>query len=248
MIQTSSKKPATACLGRSLNIKSQSVKDIEMNMQADKTALEQLEKLSFSTDQPILVCDADEVILRFAHALEDYLPSRGMYVNFSSYALFGNIRHAHNNEAVDPSAFTDLLDDFFHAAVDHMKVVETAPEHLDLLSEKCQILILTNLPNEYADRRRDALARQGISYPLIANKGLKGPIMREIASHTSQEVIFIDDIARNITSVAEYVPESFRLQYIAHRGLHEVEQKAEDCHHRCDDWQHIRTVIEDHVA
>ena len=72
--------------------------------------------------------------------------------------------------------------------------------------------------------------------------------MAEISSGISHPVVFIDDISRHISSVAEHVPESFRLHYVADETLAKLIEKAEDSHHRCDDWDHIRELVMDHIG
>ena len=208
-----------------------------------KQAIAQLESLSFYKNRPVIISDADEVILHFAHILSDYLRTQGMYVNFTSYALEGNIRYLDNDAPVDSSLFKAIIDDYFDNYVEKQTLVKNVHKHLKNLSEFCDIVILTNIPHDYADRRRKLFQDNGLNYPMISSSGPKGPVMEAIRKLTPEKLIFIDDISHHHQSVAELVPDTLRIQYIANRHLNDIEQKSKHCHHRCRDWSHIEQVI-----
>ncbi|MBL4800819.1 MAG: hypothetical protein JKY45_02925 [Emcibacter sp.] len=212
-----------------------------------KYAIEQLKLLSFNNSRPIIISDADEVILHFAHILSDYLHTQGMYVNFTSYALEGNIKYLKNDEPVNSDLFKELIDDYFDHYVEKQPLVKNVHKHLKNLSEFCDIVILTNIPHDYADRRRKLLRDQGLNYPMISSSGPKGPVMKAIRKLTSEKLIFIDDISHHHESVARYVPDTFRIQYIANTQLSDIEEKSKHCHHRCRDWSHIEQVIREYL-
>ncbi|MCF6196212.1 MAG: hypothetical protein L3J50_05860 [Emcibacter sp.] len=212
-----------------------------------KLALEQLKLLSLNKTRPVIISDADEVILHFAHILSDYLKTQGMYVNFVSYALEGNIKYIDNDKPVDSALFGEIIDDYFDNYVEKQPLVKNAAAHLKNLSEFCNIIILTNIPHDYADRRRALLTEAGLTYPMISSSGPKGPVMKAIRKMTSQELIFIDDISHHHKSVAKFVPDALRIQFIANRHLNSIEKKSEFCHHRCHDWPHIEQVVRDYL-
>jgi hypothetical protein len=212
-----------------------------------KLALEQLKLLSLNKTRPVIISDADEVILHFAHILSDYLQTQGMYVNFVSYALEGNIKYIDNDRPVDSALFGKIIDDYFDNYVEKQPLVENVAAHLKNLSEFCDIIILTNIPHDYANRRRALLMDAGLPYPMISSSGPKGPIMKAIRKMTSQELIFIDDISHHHKSVAKLVPDALRIQFIANRHLNSIEKKSKYCHHRCHDWPHIEQVVRDYL-
>ncbi|NOZ42685.1 MAG: hypothetical protein GXP02_05910, partial [Alphaproteobacteria bacterium] len=208
-----------------------------------KFALEQLKLLSLDRLRPIIISDADEVILQFAGMLEQYLLSRGMYANFTSYTLEGNIKYCHDNIPVDPALFGEILNDYFDHYVEKMPVAAGAVSHLKNLSALCDIIILSNIPHHFADRRRQKLIALGFPYPMISNSGPKGPLMKAIRALTTEKLIFIDDISHHHRSVARAVPDALRIQYIADRHLDSIEQKSPYCHVRGRNWNHIEQVI-----
>lgn len=212
-----------------------------------KLALEQLKNLPIDSSRPLIVTDADEVILHFSAILSDYLDSRDMYVEFSSYALEGSIKYKATDRPVESKHFKALLDGFFHDYVEKQPLVAGAAHHLDRLSRDCDIVILTNIPHDFADRRRKSLQKQGIRYPLISSSGPKGPVLKEIRALTRGKMIFIDDIAHHHTSAAGNVADIYRIQYIASAQLSDLAETAPDCHVRVRDWNHIEQVVRRHL-
>ncbi len=208
-----------------------------------KFALKQLESLAFDPTQPVIIVDADEVILHFSEILSDYLPSQGMYVNFINYALEGNIKYIKTDEPVERKYFKTIIEGFFHHKIEKQPLVEGVVEGLNNLSGLGKIVILTNIPHNFADRRRKILEDHGLNYPMISNSGPKGPLLKAIGKMTTGKLIFIDDISHHHKSVAQQAPETFRIQFIANRHLNSIEDKAKHCHHRCEDWPEIEQVI-----
>ncbi|VAW05784.1 hypothetical protein MNBD_ALPHA01-667 [hydrothermal vent metagenome] len=212
-----------------------------------KFALEQLKTIPLDSSRPVIISDADEVILHFANILSDYLNTRGMYVNFTSYSLEGNIKYLDSDKPVDSRLFKGLIDDYFDKHVETQTMVEGATEHLANLSELCDIVILTNIPHNFADRRRRLLDRMGLGYPMISNSGPKGPILKAIRKKTPEKLIFIDDICHHHKSVAQYVPDALRIQFIADSQLNVMEKPSQHSHHRCHDWPHIEQIIREYL-
>lgn len=210
-----------------------------------KNVLKQLKNIEFDPQQPLIICDVDEVILHFCAPFEEYLGKEGMRISYKSYALYGNIHFIETGELVSNEQISQVIDRFFDHCVDEQILVSGAAAALDKLSEEGRVFMLTNIPHIYAKRRIDCLKAQGISHSLISGSGPKGPVVQHIIQNITAPVVFIDDISFHLQSVAEHVPDSLRIQYIAHRGLNEIEEKSPDCHHRCQDWKHIETVIKD---
>ena len=52
----------------------------------------QLATLNF-TNRPPVLCDVAEVIVHFTRDFEDYIGLHGLWLDTSSFALNGNIRH-----------------------------------------------------------------------------------------------------------------------------------------------------------
>ena len=71
--------------------------------------LRQLEALRLTSDRPLIVSDADEVIFAFVRGLEAYLLDNGHFMDLKSFALRGNIRSSETGEAVSAEAVKALI-------------------------------------------------------------------------------------------------------------------------------------------
>ena len=94
----------------------------------------QIEALSVDTGRPLIVTDADEVLFVFMADFERHLDDHGHYYDWSSYALFGNIRRCGDNGVANDDATIDLLDSFFDARTESMDAVPGASESLAALN------------------------------------------------------------------------------------------------------------------
>jgi phosphoglycolate phosphatase-like HAD superfamily hydrolase len=206
--------------------------------------LVQLEALTLDEAMPLVISDADEVLVEFMVALEIFLERNGMYFDWSSFALSGNIRRRDDESPVDHEEVKSHLEDFFAAHAHQMTPVPGAAEALAGLSERSQIVILSNVPLQQLEARRRSLAEHGMDYPVIANIGSKGAPVRNLAERVRAPVFFLDDIPRNHTSVALAAEHVLRLHFVADPRLADMLGPAEDSHYRVDDWSSARAIIE----
>lgn len=103
--------------------------------------------------------------------------------------------------------------------------LSTAADHLANLSALCDIVILTNIPHDFADRRRSQLMDHGLPYPMVSSSGPKGPVLRAIRQSGPQKMVFIDDISHHHASAAKHVPDCLRIQFIANSHLNRIEKR-----------------------
>lgn len=204
---------------------------------------EQIEALPLEARRPLIVTDADEVLFVFMADFERYLDEQGHYFDWSSYALFGNVRRRSDRGAVDWDATRRLLDGFFDARTVSMDAAPGAPESLATLNRRAQIVVLSNLPHTRRPERSRALELSGMDYPLISNEGPKGPAVHALATRVEAPVFFIDDAPTHHESVAEHADEVRRLHMVADSRLARIVPAA-DSHHRVDDWPGARAIIE----
>ncbi len=166
--------------------------------------------------RPLIVVDADEVLLRFLEGLEAWRPSRESFLDLQGYKLTGNIRRTADREPLDQPAVTELLKTFHATAGLDLMPVAGAAEALAGLAPHAQIVVLTNIAPELADNRRANLKAHGIDYPVLSNSGLKGPAFARLAMAAAAPAVFVDDIPHHHASVAA-----------AHRGAHQVHLVAD---------------------
>lgn len=188
---------------------------------------------------PLLLVDADEVLLQFVVALEIFLEQEGYELRLESFRLAGNLYNKKTQIAVTEQEISDLIRDFFDTSVDTLPAVPGAPESLRELSQHFDIKIVSNVPKHCRERRAANLASLGMSYPLIANKGDKGPIIEELTSNTEAPSVFIDDLPNQHTSVKKYAPDTLRIHFIADKRLQKLISKASDAHYRIDCWDEL---------
>mgnify|MGYP003386390209 FL=1 len=60
-----------------------------------------MDALGHNSARPLILCDADEVLLTFMAAFESFLRGRGFYYAWRSYALDGNILERGNDIVLD---------------------------------------------------------------------------------------------------------------------------------------------------
>lgn len=207
--------------------------------------MSQLEALSLQKDRPLIITDADEVLLRFMERVEHYLDTLGLWIDLSSFALSTNIKSKETNE---PVKVPTLIDDFFAAETAHIEAAHGAADALASLSELAQIVVLTNLPASHREDRINNLKGHGMDYPVVVNSGLKGPAVKWLTQKTSGPVFFLDDIPHNIDSVAEHAPEVHTIHFVADPRLAKLINKAEGATARIDIWAEAHEFIAGKIA
>lgn len=207
----------------------------------------QIERLELDPDRPLVISDADEVLLQFMRQFEIYLDRNDMWIDLSSFRLQGNIKYKGSDEAVDMTN-RNIIDDFFAAETLNFSPVEGAAEALNALSKEAQIIILTNLPIAQKSERQINLSKHGMDYPVIVGSGLKGPAVKSLGEKINAPLFFLDDIPHNINSVAEYVPTSGRIHMIADPRLSKLIGAAEGASARIDQWQEAQAWILDKLV
>lgn len=208
----------------------------------------QIEALRLVRDRPLIITDCDEVLMQFLVGLELYLETQGLWLDLQSYALTGNIKRRETNEAIEPIEMPELMKGFFATSTRSLLAVPGAADALKSLSARAQVVVLTNVPFSEKETRAKSLAEQGMDYPVVANKGLKGAAVRKLAGMVEAPVFFLDDIPHNIASVAKAHDACHLLHFIADKRLAKLMGPADDCHFHTTEWDAARTFIEDRMT
>lgn len=198
-----------------------------------------------NTAQPLIVCDADEVLLQFFTTLEGYLERNGYYVKLDSFALNKNIRDAASHEPASADQISDLMQTFFKTDIHTSPAVDGAVDALARLSNHAEICIVTNFPGTQASARQLALEAIGLSYPVICNTGGKGPALAHIAEHWTAQIAFIDDLPPNHDSVASDAPDVHRIHFVADPRLSKLIEKPQSAHKRAHSWAELEQHLFD---
>lgn len=204
----------------------------------------QLASLKLDAAKPLIISDADEVILKFVQALEQHLDRAGYTLKLRSYALTGNIHRHRDDAAADAATVKELLAGFFTASVDAIEPADGAVDALSQLAAGSNIVILSNVPSGVRNRRAAHLTELGLGFPVIANKGAKGTAVAHLSRLVQRPVFFIDDIPSHHAAVAGTAAHVHRIHYVADVRLAALCPTDVDCHLRAANWDDIVSYIE----
>lgn len=207
---------------------------------------EQIAALEIDPERPLVLSDADEVLVQFARPLETFLDEQGLYLELRSFRLAGNVKMKGTHEVISDQIVMALLAEFFASRVADFPAVPGAVEALAQLSRQAEVIVISNVPMGSRQARADSLHALGMPYPLVANEGEKGPAVREIIASHAAPVVFLDDLPQNIASVASHAAHVHRIHFIADPRLRPLLDPAADAHARIDEWPAALAHIEAH--
>lgn len=194
--------------------------------------------------RPLLLLDADEVLLRFVETLEAYLLTQKAELRLESFQLSGNIFMQETGEAATQEAVKGFIAGFFDTCVDDVPLIDGVNDALEALRPYYQIAILSNVPSHCRERRAASLKAQGLDFPVIANRGEKGPGAKLLAAATNARTVFVDDLPPQLASVAAHAPDTHRVHFIGDPRLAKLIGKAPDAHARFDQWPDLKAHLE----
>ena len=196
--------------------------------------------------RPLVIVDADEVLLRFVAGFDKFLRERGLYLDLSSYRLHGNVKRLDDNTPILDVEVTALLEEF-RSDLDWLEAVDGAQAALATLGDDASIAVLTNISPVQAGPRMRNLMTLGLDLPLIANSGLKGPAVRDLANHAQASTFFVDDIPQQLASAAEHAPDVQRIHLIGDERLKPLLAPSPHAHHYAQDWPSAEAFIREQL-
>ena len=201
-------------------------------------------ELGVDPHRPLLLVDVDEVLGLFMQGFGRFLEGRGLEFRVDRFALFQNIYRPGETEHLPLDEGRTHFDDFFRLGCGDMEPAPGGPEALRTLSQRANVVILTNAPGPARMARARWLGRHGMDYPLVLNTGPKGPVAALMARQVKAQAAFIDDLISNLDSVAESAPGVNRFQMVGDPRLQPLAPTAPERHTRIDDWRTLREAIE----
>src|SRR4029079_1867040 len=81
--------------------------------------------VTLSMARPLLILDADEVLLKFVDGFDRFLRARDLFIDLTSYRLHGNVKRLDDKSQVLDVEVTALLDEF-RSDLDSLVMVEGA--------------------------------------------------------------------------------------------------------------------------
>ena len=208
----------------------------------------QIDQLDLSPNRPLLVCDVDEVVFHFIKGMEQHLATEGLWLDPASFALEGNIRKLDDNEPVSHEHVAQLIGDFFRTRAHNLEPIENAVECLNRLSEKLQIVLLSNLPHSGREARIQNQINHGIPFALVSNDGPKGPAVKYMTHQLSAPLFFVDDIHDNINSVGEHCPTAYLVQFLQDQRFAVHAPRAKRADLITDNWLETESFINKMLA
>jgi hypothetical protein len=191
---------------------------------------------------PLLIVDADEVLLAFARGFDTFLARHGCYLDLVSYRLHGNVRRRDGNDPLIDIEVTGLLDEF-RSDLDWLEPIDGACEAIAALRDYTEIVVVSNVSPAQALPRLKNLATLGLDAPLLANSGPKGPAVKALARRAGKPVFFVDDVPIHHASVAELAPDVFRIHFVGDDRLKPLMPSSPHAHLRADTWRDIDAFI-----
>ena len=161
----------------------------------------QISNLNIDPNLPLMIFDADEVLVHFAEPFATYIKKHNHRLHLTGYRLDNAIKKADTDEVADPDTAKDLVWGFINEETKSQPAAKGAPQALKKLQAYAQIIILSNVPHSVHDDRVANLKSLNMDYPLISNEGMKGGAVKEILRNHKAQSFFIDDNPYQVESV-----------------------------------------------
>ena len=187
--------------------------------------------------RPLLISDCDDVLLHFAPHFADYVAEAyGYTFRLGCPGFVGALTDA-AGAAVAPERAWELLGGFFDAEMHRQHLVDGALDALRTIGAEADIVILTNIRDQYQANRIEQLERLEIRHRVLCNQGGKGqPVAELLADMKPRAAVFVDDLPVHHESVAKHAPEVWRLHMIAEPLMAAASEPSPFAHARIDRW------------
>ena len=189
--------------------------------------------------RPLLISDCDEVLLHMiGHFAEWVDEAHGLAFDLAAPGFRDAITDKATGRLVAEERIWPMLDLFFDTEMHRQNVVPGAVEALAAIATKADIVILTNIGDEYQAGRVRQLEAFDIRHRVLCNRGGKGrPVVELIEDMQPSVTVFVDDLDVHHESVARHAPQVWRLHMIAEPRVAAHKGKAPHAHARIDDWR-----------
>ena len=200
--------------------------------------------------RPLLITDCDEVLLHMLVHFAEWLDeAHGLHFALDAPGFREAVRHKACGTPVAEERIWPLLNGFFDGEMHRQNVVPGAVEALRTIGESADIVVLTNIGDQYEAGRIEQLARFDIRHRVLCNRGGKGrPVVELLEELKPGAAVFVDDLAVHHQSVAEHAPQVWRLHMIAEPKVAAHMPPAPHAHARIDAWAEATGWILDRLA
>ncbi len=188
--------------------------------------------------RPLLITDCDEVLLHMVAPFGAWLDEEHGIDFAMEHSDFGNaLTRRADKSIVETDHIWPLLDNFFTTQMHRQTLVPHATRALATIAELADIIVLTNLTDNFHGSRVAQLEAVGIRHRVQCNQGGKGkPVAAIVAEYQPTVTVFVDDLEHQHRSVAEHAPDVWRLHLVAEPRVAHHRPTAPHAHARIDDW------------
>ena len=199
--------------------------------------------LNINPNLPLLISDADEVIFEFMESFEEYLLSNSMYFSYKSFKLNGNIYNQKTNKPIDSANIPIIISNFFQEYAIKMPLIKGAKNILEKLSKVMNVIILSNIPKNFAADRIQCFKDNSMNYAFISNEGPKNIKCLELQKLTNKKVFFIDDLPNQISSISNNCNNITTIHFLQNEKLLKLIPDVNDCDFKTDNWESVLKFI-----
>ena len=200
---------------------------------------QQIKKLNIKSNIPLVIVDADEVIVHFAKPFVLFLKKRGFLLELNGYTLSDSIKNIETNKIIKNTKSQKLVIDFIKKETKKQPLTKGALQSLNIISNFAQVIILTNVPQYAYEDRILNFKNYNISFPVIINEGPKGPALLELCKTLKKPAIFIDDNLSQIESAEKFVPKIYRFHFTGCELVQRLLPKSLAATHNPKSWKEV---------
>jgi len=201
-------------------------------------------------NKPLLITDCDEVLLHMVSPFKDWLDeAHAIDFALDKEDFAQALTRRADSSSVASEHIWPLLDAFFTTEMHRQTLVPHADRALATIAEVADIVVLTNLTDQFHAGRVAQLDALGIRHRVMCNQGGKGaPVARIVAEYEPSVTVFVDDLGQHHASVAKHAPDVLRLHMVAEPRVAAHRPPAPAAHARIDDWTEALRWIMGHFA
>ena len=187
--------------------------------------------------RPLLISDCDDVLLHFQPHFAEWVAEAHGFTFTLGRPGFVDAFADEQGRPVPRERAWQLLNAFFDAEMHRQRLVDGALEALRTIGEEAEIVILTNIGDQYRANRIAQLERLDIRHRVLCNQGGKGvPVAELLTELRPGPTVFVDDLPIHHESVAEHAPDVWRLHMIAEPHMAAAAPPSPHAHARIDHW------------
>jgi hypothetical protein len=187
--------------------------------------------------RPLLISDCDDVLLHFQPHFAEWVAEAHGYTFTLGQPGFVDAFKDEKGQPVQRERAWELLNGFFAAEMHRQHLVDGALEALRTIGREADIVILTNIGDQYRANRIAQLERLDIRHRVLCNQGGKGvPVAELLAEMEPGATVFVDDLPVHHESVAAHAPDVWRLHMIAEPAMAAAAPPSPHAHARIDRW------------